>query len=143
MQILLLIALCAIFYALFEIFAGLAGGKINDWLAAGLYNGVGTVVPLLIYFASTAKGKTTARGIAFASLAGVGILLFSLLLAKLFNKGGNLSYVIPAIYGTAMVLSSLFGWYFLKEKVTTIQGVGLVLIVAGVTCVVMAKLKIA
>jgi bacterial/archaeal transporter family protein len=143
MQLVALIFLCAIFYALFEIFAGLAGGKINDWLAAVLYNGIGTVIPLIVYFAISAKGKTTGRGITFAALAGIAIMLFSVLLARIFNKGGNLTYVIPTIYGTAIVISSLFGWLVLKEKVSGLQAVGLGLVVLGVGCIVLAKLKLA
>jgi uncharacterized membrane protein len=76
-------------------------------------------------------------------LAGVAILLFSVLLARIFNRGGNLVYVIPLVYGGAMVLSSLFGWLFLKEKVTGLQALGLALVVFGVTCIVAAKLKAA
>lgn len=139
MQTLLLIALCAVFYALFEVFAGLAGGKVNDWLAAVLYNGIGTVIPLVVYLSATAKGKTTVRGIIFAGLAGVAIMLFSVLLARIFNKGGNLSYVIPTIYGTAIVLSSLFGYLVLREKVSLLHGIGLAVIAAGITMVIVAK----
>ena len=142
MQTVILIALCAVFYALFEVFAGLAGGKIKDWLAAVLYNCIGTVIPLVVYLSTKAEGKSTARGIIYASLAGVGIMLFSVLLARLFNRGGNLSYVIPTIYGTAIVLSSLFGYLFLKEKVGNLQLVGLCLIIAGVLCVILSKVRI-
>lgn len=139
MQTLALISLCAIFYALFEVFAGLAGGKINDWLAAVLYNGIGTLIPLIVYLSATGKGKTTIRGIFFAALAGVAIMLFSVLLARLFNKGGNLSYVIPTIYGASIILSSLFGYFVLREKVNLLHGVGLAVIAAGITMVVIAK----
>lgn len=142
MQVVILTILCALFYAMFEIFAGLAGGKINQWLAAALYNGTGTLIPLLIYFTLTAKqGKTTTKGIIFAGLAGIAIMLFSILLARTFNKDGNLAFVIPTIYGSAIVFSSLFGWLFLKEKVLGLQAAGITLIAVGVAFVVAAKLK--
>lgn len=141
MEVLILVILCALFYAVFEIFAGLAGGKVNEWLAAVLYNGIGTIVPLVVYFATTSKGKTTLKGVVYASLAGVGIMLFSVLLARLFNKGGNLSYVIPAVYGAAIVLSALFGVFFLKEKVALLQLMGLALVLIGVVFIVVSKLK--
>lgn len=143
MPLVVLILSCTLFYALFEIFAGLAGGKVDNWLAAILYNGIGTVIPLLAYLISKSKGKTTAGGIVFAGLAGVAILLFSVVLARIFNRGGNLAYVIPIVYGGAIVLSSLFGWLCLKEKVTGLQALGLVFVVAGVACVVISKLKTA
>ena len=142
MQTIVLLAFCAVFYALFEIFAGLAGGKINDWLAAVLYNGTGTVIPLIVYISTTTKGKTTVRGAIYAGLAGVGIMLFSVLLARLFNRGGNLSYVIPTIYGAAIVISSIYGYIFLKEKIGNLQLMGLCFVVAGVFFIVLSKIRI-
>ena len=142
MQVVSLTVICALFYAMFEVFAGLAGGKVNQWLAAVLYNGIGTVIPLIIYLASTVKqGKTTIKGIIYAGLAGVAIMLFSVLLARIFNKGGNLAFVIPAIYGIAIILSSIFGWIFLKEKVSGLQVAGIALMTVGVICVIVAKLR--
>ena len=141
MPLVALILICTLFYALFEIFAGLAGGKVDEWLAAVLYNGIGTIVPLVVYFISKGRSRSTTSGIVFAALAGVGILLFSVVLARIFNRGGNLAYVIPVVYGGAIVLSSIFGWLCLKEKVSGLQAFGLALVVAGVACVVAARLK--
>ena len=143
MPLVALILFCTLFYSLFDIFAGLAGGKVDNWLAAILYNGVGTVIPIVVYFISKSKGKTTTSGIVFAGLAGIAILLFSVILARIFNRGGNLAYVIPVIYGGAIVLSSLFGWLYLKEKVSSLQALGIVFVVIGVVCIVISKLKTA
>lgn len=143
MPLIALILFCTFFYALFEIFAALAGGKVDNWLAAILYNGIGTVIPIVVYLISKAKGKTTTSGIVFAGLAGVAILLFSVILARIFNRGGNLAYVIPVVYGGAIILSSLYGWLCLKEKVNGLQALGLVFVVIGIVCVVMAKMKTA
>jgi uncharacterized membrane protein len=142
MQLVGLILISAVFYSMFVIFAGLSGGKINQWLASVMFNGIGTFIPLVIYSA-TSKGKTTSRGIIYALLAGVSIMIFSVLLSRIFNKGGNLSFVIPALYGTAIVLSGSFGWLFLKEKMSGLQVLGFVLVIIGVGCIVAAKLKTA
>ncbi|MDB5186160.1 MAG: hypothetical protein JWL85_683 [Candidatus Saccharibacteria bacterium] len=143
MEIALLTLLGALFYSMFIIFAGLSGGKINDWLAAVMFNGIGSLVPLAIYLASSAKGKTTWKGVVYAGIAGVGIMLFSIVLARIFSRGGNISFVAPAIYGTVIMLTSAFGWLVLKEKVTGLQGLGLALILVGVICVIAAKLRTA
>ena len=142
MQLIILTVLATIFYSMFVIFAGLSGGKINSWLAVVLYNVTGTLVPLVIYLFTSSKGnKTTLRGIIYASFAGIGIMIFSIILAKIFHKGGNLGFVIPTIYGSAIVLTTGFGWLFLKEKVTSLQTVGLALVVIGVAVIIFAKLK--
>jgi bacterial/archaeal transporter family protein len=142
MPLLLMMLLCALFYAGFEIFAGLAGGKINNWLAVVFYNGIGTIIPLIVYFAVTNKGRTTSKGVIFAGLAGVSIMIFSVLLANVFNRGGNLSYVIPVIYGVAILLSSLYGLILLKDKVSALEIIGLILVILGVGCVALAKHKL-
>ena len=142
MQLIILTVLATIFYCMFVIFAGLAGGKINSWLAVVMYNAIATIIPLAIYlFTSAKESKTTLKGIIFAGLAGIGIMIFSILLAKIFNKGGNLGFVVPTIYGSAIVLTTGFGWLFLKEKVSGLQAAGLALVVVGVAMIIFAKLK--
>ncbi|WP_394835565.1 EamA family transporter [Pendulispora rubella] len=141
MEIVLLTLACAVFYSIFAIFAGLAGGKIDDWLASVMYNGIGTVVPLAVYWASSSRGKTTWRGVLLAGIAGIGIMLFSVVLARIYTRGGNLSFVVPALYGGAIVLSSAFGWLVLKERVSSLQAAGLAFVVAGIACIVVSKLQ--
>jgi len=143
MTLVVLMILCTVLYASFEIFAGLAGNHINSWLAAVMYNGIGTLVPLIVYLSVASKGKTTAKGIFFAGLAGVGIMLFSVIFARIFALGGDLPYVIPVIYGGAIVLSSMFGWLVLRDRLSLLQGAGLMLILAGITLVVVAKARVA
>ena len=143
MGVLALTIICALFYAGFAIFADLAGNKVNSWLAVVLYNGTGTVIPLIIYLATSAKGKTTSKGILFAGLAGICIMLFSVLLARIFAKGGNLGFVIPVIYGVVILVSSLFGWLVLKDKVTGLQMSGLVFLLVGIALIVIAKIQTA
>ncbi|HEY1835550.1 MAG TPA: hypothetical protein VGG13_01890 [Candidatus Saccharimonadales bacterium] len=143
MNAILLTLVAATVYAGFAIFARLAGDNVNSWLASILYNGIGTVVPLVVYLALNAKGKTSMRGVVFASLAGVCIMLFSVLLARIFTRGGNLGYVIPTVYGGAILLSTIYGWLFLKDKVGGLQLVGLVLLTAGIVLQVVAKVRTA
>ncbi len=140
MPLIVLILICSLFYAGFEILASLAGGKINNWLAATLYNGIGTFIPLAVYF-FTRKSKTSLKGIAFAALAGVAIMLFSVLLAHIFNRHGNLSYVIPIIYGIAIVISSLYGILVVKDRITALQLLGILLVVIGVGFISFSKHK--
>ena len=141
MEVVILTGVCAVFYALFAICAGMAGGSIDKWLASVLYNGVGTVVPLILYLCGTGTGRTTWKGAAWATLAGVGVMLFSVVLARIYNRGGNLSFVVPALYGGAILISSAFGWLVLRERMTWLSGAGLALILLGIACIVTAKLR--
>jgi uncharacterized membrane protein len=140
MEVVILTAVCALFYALFAICAGMAGGSIDNWLASVLYNGVGTVVPLIVYLCGAGTGKTTWKGATWATVAGVGVMLFSVVLARIYNRGGNVSFMVPALYGGAILITSTFGWIVLRERVTWLGGAGLALILLGIACIVTAQL---
>ncbi len=140
-EIVLLTIACAFFYSIFAVSARLAGGNIDEWLASVFYNGVGMAVPLVVYFSSEVKGRATTRGLFFATLAGVAIMLFSVVLGRIYNRGGHLAFVVPTLYGIAIVSTSIFGWLALKEKVSALSGMGVALIVAGIACVVTARLQ--
>jgi uncharacterized membrane protein len=141
MQAVILAVLCGLFYSSFGVFAGLAGGRIDGWLAASLYNASGTLVPMAVFLFSSAKKTVTGHGLLYANLAGVSIMFFSILLARLFSTGGNLAFVLPAVYGGVIVFGACFGWLVLSERINLLQLIGLVLVTAGVVCVVLGKLR--
>jgi len=141
MQAVILAISCGLLYSSFGVFAGLAGGRIDGWLAAALYNAIGTVVPLAVFLLSSARKTVTWNGLLYANLAGVSIMFFSILLARLFNTSGNLAFVLPAVYGGVIVFGACFGWLALAERISLLQLIGLVLVTAGVVCIVLGKLR--
>ena len=145
MTLFILIIFATIFYTLFEIFTSRAGNRIDASLSPIIFNGLGAIVQLLNYvclkFIKGAKLITaTTSGIIYSVLAGVAIALFSILLIKIFEKGG-LAYVIPLIYGGSIVLASLAGWLIFKESISGLQTVGILIVVVGITLIVVAKLQ--
>lgn len=143
-QVLLLI-LATISYTLFGTFISRAGGHMDANLIATLGNGIGAVVPLMMYFyiksvKQTEILQTKIEGIIYTVLAGIAIGFFAFFLAKLFEKGGNLSYVIPVIYGGTIALASIFGWLFFKESISISQFAGVTLIIAGIFLVIFSKI---
>jgi uncharacterized membrane protein len=142
--IIFLIILATIFYTLFDIFASKASGKMDANLSSVLFNGIGAILPLVIYGYLKLDKKvglipTTTSGITNSLLAGVSIAIFSILLIKIFEKGG-LSYVVPLIYGGSILLASLFGWLVFKESVSTIQLIGIFIILLGIGIVIYSKM---
>src|SRR4030042_4772055 len=102
MALIILIILATIFYTLYEIFASRAGNRIDANLSSVIFNGLGAILPLAAYmFLKFIKGAkliaTSTSGIIYSVLAGVAIAAFSILLIKIFEKGG-LAYVVPLIY---------------------------------------------
>lgn len=142
MPLLVLIALAAIFYTLYDAFASKASQGIDPNASSTIFNGLGALIPLAIYvYLKLRKGvsiTTTKNGVIYSILAGVSIALFSILFVKIFQKG-TLSYVIPLIYGSTIVMASLLGIFMFHDKINSLQSVGLAVITIGVVLVVIAK----
>jgi bacterial/archaeal transporter family protein len=141
MNLLLLLLFTVIFRMGFDIFVSQAGGKIDDWLANGIFSGIAGALPLLIFFATKSKHSlpTTKNGLIFSVIAGLSVMAFSVLLIKIYAQGGNLSYVTPVVYGGTLVGSSLVGWLVLKEPFSLLGLAGVLVITAGIGMVVLAK----
>lgn len=144
MELLILIGLAIIFYTLFDIFVSQASNKIDSNLSATIFNGLGTVLPIFLYvFYKHIKGQklipTSSAGLSYSIAAGISIAIFSILLIKIFEKGG-LSYVVPLIYGGTVVLASLAGMLVFKEQVTFYGIAGIILVSAGIGFIVFSKL---
>jgi uncharacterized membrane protein len=143
MGIVVIITLATISYALFDIFASRAGNQINSSLSSFIFNGIGAILPLIIYFYLKARNNldhaTTRIGAIYSILAGVAIAVFSILLIKAFEKGG-LSYVVPVIYAGSILISALVGWLIFKEQFNTLGGIGVALILVGIVLVILSRL---
>ncbi|MCL2869456.1 hypothetical protein FWF48_01435 [Candidatus Saccharibacteria bacterium] len=139
--------IAGILYTLFDLFVAQATGKIGDGLSAFIYNGLGAVLPLIIYFVSKVKsgGKTTVAGIVYSILAGVIIAIFALILMRAFasNGGDNVAFVLPLIYGIVVVLSAVAGVFLFKEHLSLLGIIGVIVTAAGIGLVVFAKMKTA
>lgn len=142
MNLLVLILLAAVFYTLFDVFSARAGGKIDANLSAVIFNLLGTLIPLVLFsYLKAAKSSllpTSKEGVVYSVLAGVSIAAFSVLLIKVFEKGG-LSYVMPLIYGASIVLASIIGWAFFKEEVALMQWIGIFVVAVGIVIIIVAK----
>jgi uncharacterized membrane protein len=143
MGLLLLIILATVSYTLFDLFAALAGNKIDSNISATIFNGIGTVFPIATYlivrFHQQSKIITSSKfGILYSIFAGISIAIFSILLIKIYEKGG-LSYVVPLIYGGSIVLASIIGILFLKEQTSIMQIIGIIVVAVGISLIVISK----
>ena len=141
MPILALIAIAAVLYALFGLFV--AKSSTNDaFLANGIFNGMAGIIPLIIFaflYRHNATGPVTKQGIINSIIAGLLITIFSVLLVKIFGRGGNLAYVLPMVYGGAIVIGSILGIIFLKESVSALQLGGIIFVIVGIALIAAAK----
>jgi drug/metabolite transporter (DMT)-like permease len=129
-----------VFYAAALLFGTAASRNTNTNLAAGLANFVGMIIPLAVAIPFITK-KTFATqkfGIIMALLSGVCIAIFAMALAKGFtlNKVG---IITPVVFGGAIFLSTVVGSIIFKERVTSIEAIGLIFLAAGFGIIIYAR----
>lgn len=131
-------------YSLTGIFLSRAAGKMDASLVTALSNSVAVALPLVLYFYMKFAGRvesvqTKTSGIIFTILAGAAVAIFGIALTKLFEKGGNLGYVMPAVYGGAIVITTLVGIFFFKEEVSLYSILGVILVALGIGFITFSK----
>ena len=131
-----LVVLGIVLYALFAVFTSRAGGRIDAAASSLIFNGLGAVVPLCVLliarFARHVQVTATRDGYAYSVLAGLAIAGFSILLIKIYARGGSLSDVFPTIYGGAIALAAVIGWVTVRDSFSLARALGVGLIVAGI-----------
>jgi len=131
-----LLILATLVYAAFGIFVSQAGGRIDPKLSSGILNGLGSMLPLVMWQIQrmTRGGLLTSRpsGLVFSILAGLAVGVFSILLVTLYGRGGELSFVFPVIYGGAIAITAVVGWTALGDVVSSARLGGVVAIVFGI-----------
>jgi bacterial/archaeal transporter family protein len=131
------IAAAVVTYTLFGTFNAQAGGRIDAALSSTIFNGLAALISLgvvLWQWHAHEAGQVTAQasGVVYSLLAGVAVGGFSILLIGIYGRGGELSYVFPAIYGGAIALTAVIGWLLLGDTVDLLRVVGVGAIVVGI-----------
>jgi transporter family protein len=130
------IALAIVAYTLFGTFNAQAGARIDAALSSAIFNGLAAAIALAAVAVQRLGGSAPVAlrlsGVIYSVLAGVAVGVFSIVLIKIYGRGGQLSYVFPTIYGGAIALAATVGWLVLKDDVTPLRLAGVCVIVAGI-----------
>lgn len=130
------IGLAIVVYALFGTFNAQAGGRIDAALSSAIFNGLATIIALTVVVVQRLNGESSvvlrASGVIYSVLAGIAVGVFSIVLIRIYGRGGQLSFVFPTIYGGAIALAAIIGWLVLKDDVTVQRVVAVFLIAAGI-----------
>lgn len=135
-MLVILIAVAAIFFGLYNVFIKLSSEHINPILGAVVLQFVAAFLGLGLLLITRARGATqlvvTGRGITLAVLAGLAIGLVEILTFNIFGRGVPVAIGNPLIVGGSLLVTSLVGILLLREVVGPAQVVALVLITSGV-----------
>lgn len=134
------IFIAMVFYAVAIVFSTVASRHLNTNLSAGMINLVSAILPVAVALpVITRKSLSTQKfGLIMAVLAGTCIAIFAMALTKSYSVN-KVGVVAPLVFGGALFLSTFMSYFFLKEKITPIQGVGFLFLAVGLGLVVYAR----
>lgn len=127
-------------YSVFLIFIGIASRRLESSAVNMIGNISAAIIPTIIFFTTSniSKIKSDKYGLITSIIAGVFITFYGLFLSKSFTTD-KVAIISPIVYGGTILISAIAGIYVFKEKITMIQGIGLVLILTGIAFVIYAK----
>jgi transporter family protein len=141
MHWLFFLILTAVFFGLYNFFIKVSAGHIHEVLGAVILQMVafllGGAVLLFLKWRGTPL-EVTSKGVGFAILAGLAVGLAEITSFYAFSKGISASVGIPVIVGGTIIVGVLLGIFFLKESLTLLQSLGVLLVLGGIGLVTFA-----
>jgi drug/metabolite transporter (DMT)-like permease len=126
------------------ILLGVYANRYADFrLVAAIVNGISLLLPLILIFSKWKQStgtQNTQWGLIAAVCGGVVISAFTLFLGKAYELN-NVAVVGPAVFGGAIVITSVLSMFLFKEKIVPLQAMGLFFVTLGLGLVVYARLK--
>jgi len=125
----------AIFYGAYNIFIKISSGHINQIVWAVILQIVAALVGgsiLLVLKLTNSNLLISQKWIRFAVLAGIMVGLAEIASFYAFSKWIHASIGIPIIIGGSVLVGAIIGMIFLKETLSPIHYVAIVLIIAGI-----------
>lgn len=134
------LVLATLLLTLLTVLAATAARNLNTNIATAIIHVTSVFIPLIIAFPAIAKREFANYkfGIMMAIAAGLSVGLYGLAVNKAFTVN-KLGVVTPAVFGGAILLSTLAGYFLFKEKLNTLEFIGLVFVLAGFCLIVYAR----
>lgn len=132
--------LATLLLTLLTVFAALASRNLNTNIATAIIQMAALLAPMTVALPIFLKKEHTNSklGVLTAVAAGILIGLYSLVINKAFTVN-KLGVVIPAVFGGAIILTTLAGYFLFKEKLNTFELIGLIFVLAGFCIIVYVR----
>lgn len=134
------IILSMLLYTVATLAGAAASRHLNTNIQTAITNTVSAFVPIIVAANLVAKKTFSPNrfGILMAVLSGMAVGLFVMALNKSFSVN-KVGIVTPVVFGGAIFLSTLLSYFIFKEKVSLLQGIGLLLLAAGFITIIYAQ----
>lgn len=131
-----LLGLAAVMFGLYNVFIKLSADYIQAILGAVVLQFVAAFLGLgmLLYmkYAAGLQITATSRGVSLAVLAGVAIGLVEILTFVIYGRGVPVAVGNPLIIGGSLVVTTGVGILVLREWVSPVQMVAILLVAGGI-----------
>jgi drug/metabolite transporter (DMT)-like permease len=136
----LYIILAMVLYGIAILFAAASSRNANTNLVAAIVNTVSAIIPIIAVIPILSKktiieGKT---GIIYALIAGTLIAFFVMAINKAYDVN-KVGVVAPVVFGGAMFISTIASYFVFKEKISSVQAGGLILLGLGLATIIYAR----
>lgn len=132
--------LATLLLTVLTIFAALASRNLNTNIVTAIVHTTAVFIPLTVALPAIMKKEYANHkfGIMMAIAAGISIGLYGLVINKAFTVN-KLGVITPAVFGGAILFTTLAGYFLFKEKLNTLEFIGLVFVLAGFCLIVYAR----
>jgi uncharacterized membrane protein len=134
------LVIALLLYTAAILIGAIASRNANTNIVSAVTNLISVVIPVIIIIPVMSKKTFVSQkyGILMAVLGGLVISLFVLALNKSFTQN-KIGIVAPVVFGGAILLSTVLSSFIFKEKISSIEGAGLVLMLGGLMVLLYAR----
>ena len=137
------IFIALILYSIGILFGAMAARNIDSNLASAIMNTLSAIVPIIavipILNQKIFSSQNSKFGIIMAVLTGIALGLFAMALNKSYSLN-KVAIVAPIVFGGAIFLSAILSSIFFKEKISNVQGIGLILLALSLSLITYARI---
>lgn len=133
------IALATVFYSVFILLNTIAARVIDPVFAAAVVTGVSAIIPVVIAVRAQTLTLTPLQGVVAAVAAGICIALYSIFLNRAF-AAEKVGVVVPIVYGGSLVITTVLSLVVFRERIGTLQAIGLVVMMIGIGIVTYSRI---
>lgn len=129
-----------VLYTVAVLFGAYASRHANTNVVAAITNAVGAIIPIAVVAIEMTRRplQNEKIGLLAAVAGGVAIAFFVMVLNKAFTLE-KVGVVTPIVFGGSILLTAILSYVLFKERITPYQGLGLILLAAGLVFIVYAK----
>ena len=125
----------AVCFGAYNIFIKLSAHRVHEMVGAVVLQAVAVLFGLSALAWLRWRGSSfevTTAGVSLAVVAGLFVGAAEILSFYVFSTGVSASRAVPVIIGGSVIASVFLGLVFLGERLRWIEGLGVILVVAGI-----------